>query len=1122
MSLLMQLAHRFASATRQRGEAYFRGGRVVVAALDEFNAVALVRGSDQYEVTLQRVASNLSAACTCPYAEHTLCKHIWAALVATQDEDILQASADGKRVALSLVDPYELDEILDGEPEPPFRRSPAPRLPAPRVPAKPAWRKQLKELGEQALAMPPRARAVWPASHELLYVIDAPATLASGLVSLQILTRDQKKDGTWKAPKPCALEREAIDDLPTEADRQVFARLIGAAQWYPGADYYYDRSGAYSATPFRGLALPAHYRLVDRQANELLPLICATTRCRLQLHPEHDPAQWVALEWDAGEPWELAYCMQHLPPADSYEVSGSLRRGEQTMDLREPALILSSGLLFTRSEIMQYRPSGPFAWIRMLRQHGPLQIPSSDAEVFVDELMQQPSLPPIDIPQPLGYEQLALVPQPRLALQPVKNAWEGDKLAGELSFLYGETAVAFNDARKTLLRKAQRQCVPRNADVESAARRRLADAGLRLSAGRYDESAGFLLPTKRLPALVTELIAEGWQVEAQGSRYRSGGKIDVRVASGIDWFELHAEAQFGDQVAHLPELLAAVRKGEPFVRLGDGSFGVLPAEWLARHSGIAATGRAHEDHVRFARNQAGLLDALLAQQPQASCDVAFQNLRTDLQRFGGIAPMDPPPGFQGELRPYQRDALGWFEFLRTFGFGGCLADDMGLGKTVQVLALLEGRRELRERAAKPAGRTRKSAGAIARPPPSLIVVPRSLIFNWKQEAARFTPRLRVLDHTGVQRDKDRAFLEQWDVILTTYGTLRRDAADFMDVRFDYLILDESQAIKNPASESSKAARLLNADHRLALSGTPVENHLGELWSLFEFLNPGMLGSANVFKTAMDGAASDDTRKLLAHALRPFLLRRTKEQVARDLPARIEQTLYCELDTSQRKRYDELRDHYRDALLRRIETEGVNRSKIQILEALLRLRQAAIHPALIDSRFQREASAKLEMLLPRLAEIIEEGHKVLVFSQFTKMLGILRAELDRMKIGYEYLDGKTRDRESRVQRFQSEPDCRLFLVSLKAGGVGLNLTAAQYVFLLDPWWNPAVEAQAIDRAHRIGQTAQVFAYRLIARGTVEERILELQDSKRSLADAIVNADNALIRNLSKEDLQLLLA
>ena len=306
---------------------------------------------------------------------------------------------------------------------------------------------------------------------------------------------------------------------------------------------------------------------------------------------------------------------------------------------------------------------------------------------------------------------------------------------------------------------------------------------------------------------------------------------------------------------------------------------------------------------------------------------------------------------------------------------------------------------------------------------------------------------------------------------------------------------------------------MRARHRLAISGTPIENHLGELWSIFEFLNPGMLGTDTVFKkyASGTGAALDETdRALLAKALRPFILRRTKQQVVEDLPEKTEQTLYCDMEAEQRRCYDELRAHYRDALLRK-DTAELNRSKIEVLEALLRLRQAACHPGLISPNASTEPSAKLDMLLPSIAEVVEEGHKVLVFSQFTSFLAIVRDRLDQEKLIYEYLDGRTRNRAAKVERFQTDPDCPIFLISLKAGGLGLNLTAAEYVYLLDPWWNPAVEAQAIDRSHRIGQTQHVFAYRLICRDTVEEKILELQQKKRDLADAILNADNRVIQN-----------
>ena len=367
---------------------------------------------------------------------------------------------------------------------------------------------------------------------------------------------------------------------------------------------------------------------------------------------------------------------------------------------------------------------------------------------------------------------------------------------------------------------------------------------------------------------------------------------------------MHGSVSFGDGLeVKLPTLLAALRKGETMVELGDGSFGLMPQEWLEKYGLLTSLGEVEGDHVRFKQTQTGVLDALLAARPEITCDETFARVRREWQNFKGIKPVHEPGGFVGELRDYQREGLGWFEFLQRFKFGGCLADDMGLGKTVQVLALLEARRN---------GQNKNSK-------PSLVVVPRSLIFNWEQEAERFTPKLRVLTHTGADRTKEVEHFERYDLILTTYGTLRRDAIHFQDVEFDFVILDEAQAIKNAKTESAKAVRLLKGKHRLALSGTPIENHLGELWSLFDFLNPGMLGTASVFQVSTNGGRPPDeeTRQLLARALRPFLLRRTKQQVATELPEKLEQTIFCEMEETQRRQYNELRDYYRSSLMKEI-------------------------------------------------------------------------------------------------------------------------------------------------------------------------------------------------------------
>jgi SNF2 family DNA or RNA helicase len=383
---------------------------------------------------------------------------------------------------------------------------------------------------------------------------------------------------------------------------------------------------------------------------------------------------------------------------------------------------------------------------------------------------------------------------------------------------------------------------------------------------------------EQLPKVVRALTNEGWHVEAEGKLYRTSGVLSLEITSGVDWFDLEGGAQFGETKVALPRLLRAIKQGEQTVRLDDGTLGIIPEEWMKKYGLLAGLATGEGQHLRFTRPQAGLLDALLASEPAVLTDAVFEQVRQELRNFVGIRSADPPAEFTGRLRGYQRDGLGWLYFLQRCGFGGCLADDMGLGKTIQVLALLQSRRVLH---AQDKNKTHR---------PSLIVVPRSLVFHWKKEALQFAPKLRILDHTGGGRLKPGDHFDQYDVVLTTYGTLRRDAVPFKDLRFDYCILDEAQAIKNAGTLSAKAARLLSADHRLALSGTPVENHLGELWSLFEFLNPGMLGSASVFGRA--GRNPDAaTRSVLARALRPFILRRTKGEVARELPPKTEQTIY---------------------------------------------------------------------------------------------------------------------------------------------------------------------------------------------------------------------------------------
>lgn len=1085
MTLSAVLARFFSSGVRNRGHQYFWRRAVRISYGSAERVQASVLGGQEYKTLLDYADGKLAVSCECPYfMSGEVCKHLWATVLAAESRSYLSGIRGVPKIRLieDFDDAYWADDDL---PE---------GTKSARTPKTPAWKTQLSPVLSPST---PRVRtAEWPATRQIVYIVDLQDSSRVEHVVLSLHTRDRKKDGNWSKPAALnQLSRTQLVRMTSEDDREILSALAGASHYYGYGDML-DAVGAIAGKA----AIPLPLSL------SLVPLVVRTGRCFLR----SDSKELTPLTWNNDPPWEfrLQLTRSEQPHGGKAEpgwiLGGILCREQETLSVMAPALV-TRGHVFASGRVAPLATGAGFTWLRHLRNSGSLEAPASDRDELLSTLLSAPDLPRLDVPEQLSYEEELGSPRPSLRISKGRDVYGTPGLNADLWFDYDGRSVRLDDATRGFYDSDARKFRRRNPDVEQAAAARLRELGVKYrEPNYYQPQEGWELPATKLPAVALALVQAGWRIEAEGKVFQRPSAFRLEVSSGIDWFELHGDVTYGTATAKLPALLEALRRGEKMVRLDDGTYGMLPDEWLKKIGMFAGMGTPENGHVRFRKSQVGLLDALLAAQPEAKSDATFEQFREELRKFTGIEPAVQPKGFQGALRDYQREGVGWMEFLRRFGFGGCLADDMGVGKTAQVLALLEKRREARVKL------------------PSLVVVPRSLIFNWKDEAARFTPRLRVLDYSG--QDRAGADFDGHHLVLTTYGTLRRDAAFLKDVDFDYVILDEAQAVKNAGSESAKAARLLRAGHRLALSGTPVENHLGELWSLFEFLNPGMLGSASVFKFA-NGAPrniDEDTRKLLGHALRPFILRRTKQQVAKELPEKTEQTLYCELKPDQRKLYDELRDHYRGQLLHRIETQGLAKSKIVVLEALLRLRQAACHPGLIDQKRSGHASAKLETLLEQLSEVLEEGHKVLVFSQFTSLLSIVRARLDSGNVTYEYLDGKTRDRQARVDRFQNDPDCKLFLISLKAGGLGLNLTAAEYVFLLDPWWNPAVEAQAVDRAHRIGQTRRVFAYRLIARDTVEERVLELQKTKRQLADAILGEDNALIRNLRREDLELLLS
>ena len=1086
--VLSELEDFVSATTRQRGAEYARSGAVNITKrhLAEEPLQAQVRNTSLYTIFIDYDNGVLVASCTCPYFDDTeeVCKHIWATVLVCASARIPfpgpveELMGDGSAGITPFLDGGLEPEDPDDDPAfgrdsrgltrlPHYPRS----LPPPRPPITLSrWRSQVVSVSSNLLDRSDRARI--PA--EIIWVLD-PSTSGFG-VSIEITSRSLKKNGEPGKPQAVRIDNTAIRRIPNALDRQLLSMMTSA--------YSYG-----SVDPRQSIGWP--------MAEFLVPKLVETGRLwirRGQSEYETD------VTMDDGEPWRLDVRAEEQEA--KYVLVGTLRRGEESIPVGEPLAVTSGGFVIFPNSIARFADEELQSWIALLRRDR-IEIPAKEIEDFIRAVATSASPLRIEFPASVSWQERRVVPRATLDIR--KRSWDFNADALPLFDYDGHTINAFARGR-ALYDETTKTIVVRDLAEEATRLEALADQGINRS------GEGVVLNPARLGALIPKLLEAGWEVRGAEGIYAGFGELDLALRSTIDWFDLEASATFGSQRVRMPRLLAALRKGESFVKLDDGKLGMIRPEWRTQLEPFLATAwEEHEQGLRFRRNQVLLLDALLATRQSISFDEVFEGARRRILDVK-VEPEQPPATFIGALRPYQSEGLGWFSFLRGLGFGGCLADDMGLGKTIQVLALLDQRR-----GAPPADRR-----------PSLVVVPRSVVFNWKREAAAFTPGLRVLDHSTPDRIQATQHFQEHDVVLTTYALLRKDVELFADFEFDYAILDEAQAIKNPTSQAAKAATLVRARHRLALSGTPVENHLGELASLFEFLNPGMLRAKSSRMTKMLRDAGSKTpeaaeaRTMLARTVRAFILRRTKAQVARELPERTEQTIYCDLEPKQRKLYDELRAFYRASLLGHVAAKGLSRSKIHILEALLRMRQAACHPGLVDAKRTGEASAKLDKLFEELPILIDERHKVLVFSQFTSLLAIVREEMLQRNFPYAYIDGKSKDREEQVRRFQDDPKVPVFLISLKAGGLGLNLTAAEYVYLLDPWWNPAVEAQAIDRAHRIGQTRNVMAYRLVARDTIEEKILQLQQSKKALAEAIISEENSILRQLTTEDLDLLLS
>ncbi|MEP1033943.1 DEAD/DEAH box helicase [Ekhidna sp.] len=682
---------------------------------------------------------------------------------------------------------------------------------------------------------------------------------------------------------------------------------------------------------------------------------------------------------------------------------------------------------------------------------------------------------------------------------------ENDKLLLELSFDYGKHNFNADKLSKVSVSLEKEDDsyifhrISRDHEGEKGIIQQLVTNGLQLRNSRVTlpKTAAFDW-IGRNSGLLEDFIIKQNQ---QGKKFFVGeSTIDLEVSEGVDWFDLKAKIRFGDFEVPFEEIRKCILKGKTEVMLPNGEIGVIPESWITRYKDLFAFSSQTDDGITLNKIHVSLVQEL------KDGDLAKVTMDRKLEKLLSFEKMEDhqvPSSFKGDLRPYQLAGYNWLRFLEDYNFGGCLADDMGLGKTIQALALLQHQKN-------------ENPGNT-----SLLIMPTSLLYNWEMEAKKFTPALKILNYTGINRIKDHSQFAKYDIVITSYGTTRVDSEILADYYFNYIILDESQAIKNPDSLISKKVRELKSRRKLILTGTPIENSTLDLWSQMSFLNPGLLGNESYFKKAYLKPIEKQkdefkTRKLNA-LIKPFLLRREKSQVADDLPEKVINIRYCEMSDEQREVYEKEKNAFRSKIMDVIETDGVAKSHMILLQGLTQLRQIANHPKMVDPEYG-DGSGKLEAVTYMIENSISKGHKVLIFSQFVKHLKIVSDYLKDQKLPFAYLDGSTKDRQHQVERFQNDPEVSIFLISLKAGGTGLNLTKAEYVFLLDPWWNPAVEAQAIDRAHRIGQTKKVFAYKFVSKDTIEEKIIKLQEHKQQLASDLISVEESFVKSLSPSDIQ----
>lgn len=1080
MFSLARLKFEFPNITRTRGLEYHQEKRVSLLEQSDQSATFNVLGEKKYQVVVQvPKGQRVTATCTCQYfKDGHKCKHIWATYLYVDQNQVFEAKQTS-----SGQDENTSPEKENG-----------------------GWIKTFSSFLNSEEKHESDINHFLADAHDLkseklrsgVYVINAQKSKLNDKVFLSLLCQEFKQDGSLSVIKNLGESEETLALHGDPLDQEILTTLLGPTK--EGDSGYYSRSKTNTVS------------IQPRSLKQILTQITQSGRLYIDF-----------TKYSYSNTYENVSSYQYLPQdydfvfelvsqsVTGYSLTPSLRNRETGEKISTDKIqLFISDLVFCEKTCFHSNYSKFANWMKVFKSDHALSIPHSQIHQFLEIFYKQPDHPDLILPSELGIQKINVQPKLKIYFEQVGESFYEVKLNSS----YNDYKIENNKGSTSFYDSQKNQIVERDPQIEQQMRQQVLQLLYSESAAKKMQlSAKMILGMDALKDILPSLLKLEHEIYIQSAKVKKLSNLDLKLTNHMDWFDLElAKTKKADlTTADLPELLKSIQEDSGFVKIKDQVF-LLPDEiskklkMISRFTGQAAFDE--QGRLKLSKVQSLFISSVLEQETESKTQVnreVFQGLLQSKMKTSKDG--NPTKMFQGELRPYQKLGVGWLSKLHELGFGGLLADDMGLGKTVQVIAFLSKIQNLAPLVTKTKKATTKTTAAKV-----LIACPKSLIFNWQDEFAKFAPEMKVLCYQGKNRQTLLDDIVKYDIVITTYHSLRQDIQLMRDYEFEAFIVDEAQNIKNSESQVSMACRMVKAKHVYALTGTPVENSIQDFFSIMNVVLPGLFTPGkNILKYG------NDDIQLLGRAFAPFILRRKKQDVLKDLPEKSEQVLYCELSPEEKQRYEELKNYYWSQLKGVIDQQGMNRSKIQILEALLRLRQASCHIGLLDQTKRDFVSAKFELLLEQIQEIVAEGHKVLVFSQFTQLLELFKYQLNQLNLPYHYLDGQTKDRKEIVSDFQMHDDKKVFLLSLKAGGVGLNLTAAEYVFILDPWWNPAVESQAIDRAHRIGQTKKVFAYKMIAKDTVEEKILKLQETKKDLLENLLSQKQSVLKNMTFEEI-----